>query len=476
MWTLLAAFVTCSHAHEYMADPPVRSGDILLNAVAMGTKFCHYPDKGVSTLEDLQCNDETDPAAWSRLFQVHPAWDSFACGGSTRVVGSSGSQGLMQAAGYIVSHPMRFDMSLEGPEAITQYTAGSDLEIKLKGFFHEGVMRISICFRDEMDCQQMSSYNKYVLGYHFTEGTAGISNIYDVELPFQVKLPNRNGKAVLQFLVDAEDVRSYVSCSDIELTGALQTSDEYTCNGHPLCNCTLGASEVHLCGSCPRGTAPTVTPTDGATGTDIVKQYKDQVGVDEFCALCITNGCPSTCGGVYKGFYQGDKCTNTPVITGCGNLHKSELPRFVSCTQETCTSSKWTPVPSPPPSPLPPPTPTPMPVPTPVPSASCPADSTIVDGACMWISGTGGFTMPMSAEAYCEYTNQGYFGYIWDSSVEGDFDCAVSADKRVGNGRTTCLWEDGARGVSIPPNSVPFCSDVASGRIGYKPAASSFLV
>merc|ERR1719454_2703587 len=100
----------------------------------------------------------------------------------------------------------------------------------------------------------MSSYNRYILGYHFTEGTARISNIYDVELPFQVKLPNKNGKAVLQFLVDAEDVRSYVSCSDIELTGAssLSMSDAYTCNGHPLCNCTLSGSDVHLGGSCPR--------------------------------------------------------------------------------------------------------------------------------------------------------------------------------------------------------------------------------
>merc|ERR1712167_431458 len=106
--------------------------------------------------------------------------------------GSAGSQGLMQAAGDIVSNPTRFDMSMDGPESITHYVAGSELEIKLKGFFHQGVMRISVCFHEEMDCQNMSSYNKYVLGYHFTEGTAGISNIYDVELPFQVKLPDRN--------------------------------------------------------------------------------------------------------------------------------------------------------------------------------------------------------------------------------------------------------------------------------------------
>lgn len=469
MLSSIAVLAVSVTGHEYMADPPVRSGDILLNAVAMGTKFCHYPDKGVSAREDLQCNDESDPAAWARLFQVHPAWDKFACGGSTEVVGSSGSQGLMQAAGDIISHPNRFDMALTGPETTTSYVAGSDLEIKLRGFFHQGVMRIALCFHDEMDCQKMNSYDKYVLGYHFTEGTAGISNIYDVELPFQVKFPNKNGRAVLQFLVDAEDVRSYVSCSDIELTGASDelTDDVYTCNGHPLCNCTLAGDNVHLSGSCPRGTSPSVDPSDQALGTDIVQQYKEQVGVDEFCALCIKNGCPSTCGGIYKGFYQGDKCTNSPVIAGCGDSHKSGLPRFVDCTLDTCTSSKWVPVPSPP---SPPPTPIPTP-PVPPPSTKCPSDSTVTDSACMWISGTDGFTMPPSVQAYCEYTSQGYLGYYWDSSTQGDFDCALSAEKRVGNGRTTCLWQDGQRGVSIPPNSVPLCSDVASGRIGYKPAS-----
>lgn len=170
-------------------------------------------------------------------------------------------------------------------------------------------------------------------------------DIYDVSLPFNVKLPNRNGRVVLQFLVDGEDVRSYVSCSDIELTGATSpiSKDKYTCNGHPLCNCTVGDDQqsVGLGLTCPQGREPSITPTGGARGTDIVKQYKDQVGTDEFCALCITNGCPSTCGGEYAGFYQGDKCTNTPIIKGCGATHKSGLPRFVTCTTETCKSSGW---------------------------------------------------------------------------------------------------------------------------------------
>jgi len=464
------AIVASVGAHEYLAVPPARSGEILLNAVAMGSKFCHYAGKSES--QDQQCGDETDPLAWSHLFHVHPAWDKFACGGSTLVHGTTGSQGLMQDAGDIESNPTRFDMSLQGPETTTQFQAGSEVELKLRGFFHEGVMRVALCFRDEDDCQLQSSYNKYVLGYHFTEGTAGNgADIYDVELPFNVKFPNRNGLAVLQWLVDAEDVRSYVSCSDIELTGASSSSiDQYVCNGHPLCNCTLAEDQenVGLGLTCPRGTGASITPSGQARGTDIVKQYKDQVGTDEFCALCISNGCPSTCGGKYKGYYQGDKCTNTPVIDGCGSTHTSGLPRFVTCTQETCRSSKWMPAP-PSPTPVPTPVPPPAPLPPSPPSpTNCPADAIVVDGACMWISGQKGFTMPPSAEPYCEYISQGYLGYIF----VGDYDCAPSADRRssASASETTCLWTDGVKGVSIPTGSQALCSDLTSGRIGFKPA------
>jgi hypothetical protein len=339
MKTCSLSVVGFASAHEFLADPPVRTADAMLNAVAMGSKLCQY---SVAPGEDLQCRDESDPASFARLFHVESSWDNFACGGSTLVHGKSGSQGLMQAAGDMDSNPEKFKVSLPGPEAVTQYTAGSEVDMRLHGFFHQGVMRMALCFHDEADCQKMSSYNKYILGYHFTEGTAGVSDIYDVDLPFKVKLPNRNGKAVVQWLVDAEDVRSYVSCSDIELTGASLTgADTYTCNGHPLCNCTLAEGQIALHGSCPKGTAAPLTPEGLVTGTDIVKQYKDQLGVEEFCKLCISNGCPSTCGGVYKGFYQGDKCTNTPVIDGCGDSHSSDLPRFVECTTETCKSSGW---------------------------------------------------------------------------------------------------------------------------------------
>merc|ERR1712151_661583 len=134
-----------------------------------------------------------------------------------------------------------------------------------------------------------------------------------------------------------------------ELTGASSAgphSSSYVCNGHPLCNCTTDAApvagRVGLGGICPQGISASVK--DGkATGTDIVKQYKDQVGVEEFCALCLTNGCPSTCGGIYKGFYEGKRCTNEPILPGCGTHHETQLPRYVDCTQDSCTSSGWAP-------------------------------------------------------------------------------------------------------------------------------------
>jgi hypothetical protein len=239
-------------------------------------------------------------------------------------------------------------MTLNGPEGITKYQAGSEVDLRLHGFFHQGVNRIAVCFREDHDCNSPSDFNDFILGFHFTEGTAGSDgHIYTADMPFKVKLPNRNGRAVLQWLVDAEDVRSYVSCSDVELIGASsQGPNAYVCNGHPLCNCTTGvaptASNVGLGRTCPQGTAPS-TKGGQATGTDIVKQYKEQVSVEEFCALCLSNGCPSTCGGIYDGFYEGKKCTNKPILPGCGQHHATGLPRYIDCTPETCKSSGWTP-------------------------------------------------------------------------------------------------------------------------------------
>jgi len=322
-------------SHEYLKEPLARTSDCLLNAVVMGSNICKKGD------EDVQCSD--NPTMYSHLFHVNTAYDRNACGGSLQVHGSAGTQGLLQHCGDIAKNPSLFDMTTSGPHETTQWQAGSEVVLRVHGFFHEGVMRVALCYHEDSDCMSPTDFNQYILGYPFTAGTAGAgSDICSVDMPFKVTLPNRNGRAVLQWLVDAEDVRSYVSCADVELSGAAETpeSSAYVCNGHPLCNCTSSAEGVRLGGACPMGTAPSVSGGQ-ATGTDIVKQYKEQVGVDEFCALCITNGCPSTCGGIYKGYYQGDLCTNSPVIQGCGASHESGLPRYIDCTTETCTSFGW---------------------------------------------------------------------------------------------------------------------------------------
>jgi len=122
--------------------------------------------------------------------------------------------------------------------------------------------------------------------------------------------------------------------------------------------------------------------------------------------------------------------------------------------------------PSPTPSPTPTPTPSPVPTPTPSPSpsAKCPPDSDLVqtdDGSeeCLWTSGAHGLTIPPTASEYCEYTSDGYFGYIFD----GDCECADSAEK-TGN---FCLWRDGQKGVSIPSGSTADCGRLSEGRIGF---------
>lgn len=343
---LLAAALAPCRGHEYLSTPPARTADCLLNAVLMGETLCHlYPG------DDNQCLE--DPLTYSHLFHLHPAYRSNACGGATGIRGADGgSQGLAQRCGDAATAPAKFNMSVAGPEATTQWRAGSEVELQVSGFFHPGVMRVAMCYRDDSPCQAPGDFD-YVLGYHFTEGTAGDDDapkgIYSVVMPFRVRVPGRGGRAVLQWTVDAEDVRSYVSCSDVEVTGGSAAGREYTCNGHPLCNCTTSAAPaaggVGLGATCPQGVAPSVRG-GSATGTDIVRQYKEQLGAAAFCELCITNGCPSTCGGKYNGYYQGPKCTNEPVVAGCNGTHATALPKYLECTPAACTSRGWAPSPA----------------------------------------------------------------------------------------------------------------------------------
>ena len=50
-------------------------------------------------------------------------------------------------------------------------------------------MRMAVCYEADSDCSAPGDFTKYVLGYHFTEGTAGNASapegIYSVVMPFK---------------------------------------------------------------------------------------------------------------------------------------------------------------------------------------------------------------------------------------------------------------------------------------------------
>jgi hypothetical protein len=52
-------------------------------------------------------------------------------------------------------------------------------------------MRVSLCYEEDSDCSKPVDFTKYVLGYHFTEGTAGNESapegIYSVVMAFTVR-------------------------------------------------------------------------------------------------------------------------------------------------------------------------------------------------------------------------------------------------------------------------------------------------
>ena len=159
------ALALVAEAHEYMHDPPGRTGSCLLNGVIMGGAICQTLKPG----DDQQCL--SDRLMYSHLFHVHPAYDSNACGGSTEVVGlRGGSQGILQECGDIKTDPAQFNMSLPGPTPT--YAAGEEVTLQVKGFFHQGVMRMALCYTADHDCSAPEHFNTYILGYHFTEGTA----------------------------------------------------------------------------------------------------------------------------------------------------------------------------------------------------------------------------------------------------------------------------------------------------------------
>jgi C1A family cysteine protease len=141
------------------------------------------------------------------------------------------------------------------------------------------------------------------------------------------------------------------------------------------------------------------------------------------------------------------------------------------------------PVPTPPPTPPPPtppptpPSPTPPPAPTPF---KCPADSTLVGDAgveweCMWEDGKKGVKLPPSASGlgeYCEYISSGgYFGYLWPKAG-GSFDqypCPSSARQSASGQDNFCVIDKDQKGVVFPPNVQADCGNLTTSRsFGFK--------
>lgn len=135
------------------------------------------------------------------------------------------------------------------------YAANEEIDLVFRGFAHPGTMRVALCYQEESDCNKYESYEKYILGYWFTEGwdMGGTFPDYEGEVTTRVRLPNKNGRAVLQWMSDADDGRSYVSCSDLLIQGAQEEEGCFVqCNGHPYCNCTVSDSGPYgLHQSCP---------------------------------------------------------------------------------------------------------------------------------------------------------------------------------------------------------------------------------
>mmetsp|Transcript_6080 Transcript_6080/g.22300 ORF Transcript_6080/g.22300 Transcript_6080/m.22300 type:complete len:412 (+) Transcript_6080:52-1287(+) len=382
LFALLSALVHVAHSHEYMGFPPCRTGHCQVNGMIMGYRSDNPTHEGTTELQNVGTlfgdgsGEPADPELVKHLFRYNYAYTNYACGGSPIVVnkplkGTHGTNHLLSNCAHhgigdqsITFNPKLFDMTVEPPEGETSLPAGEEFEVTLNDFFHQALMRFAICYKEDYTCNEQHHFHDYILGYHFNEGTMGCADaynntcVYSAVMKTRLMMPNRAGRAVLQWHTDTEDARSYVSCSDIIVTenpsgkNAHLPPDVSLCNGHPLCNCTIVSKptygSVGLGAQCPMGTeSPVFNPIVKGKMVErtvgVIEQWKDQLGVEEFCNLCISNGCASTCGGTLYGFpyYQGPSCTNEPVIAGCstGVPHVSSLPAYIPCTKATCPCS-----------------------------------------------------------------------------------------------------------------------------------------
>eukprot|EP00164_Ancoracysta_twista_P001415 GFYU01001845.1.p1 GENE.GFYU01001845.1~~GFYU01001845.1.p1 ORF type:complete len:354 (-),score=116.53 GFYU01001845.1:51-1112(-) len=299
---LAIACVASVSGHKWMGDPLDRTNECLLNGVIIG---------------DLVNGQQDGNNGRAFHFNYNQLYAHRACGGAND---ASINQGLIAYCGNMDTKPDLFDMDVAKPVAKT-YTAGEEFTAVFHGFFHPGVLRLAVCYEN---CNDMASFEDNILGYWFMEGTSGPqSDIYSAQVSVKAKMPNRNSeRAVLQWLVDADDVRSYVSCADIAITGGTDSGDiEVECNGHPFCDCntvTTGG-DFGLGKDCPYSSSDSTFKA--------IYDFKDQLGEETFCGLCVDDGCPSTCGGKWFGSYNGPNKK--------GGVHKNNLPQY-----HTCSTSK----------------------------------------------------------------------------------------------------------------------------------------
>eukprot|EP00128_Syssomonas_multiformis_P011178 Colp12_sorted_trinity150504_noHs@26625 len=196
---------------------------------------------------------------------------------------------------------------------ITGFAANTEQTLTIKGFFHQGVVRVAICY-NLTECNNARGYEDYILGYWYMLGvmTTSTQDIYSLEFKIKVKIPNRNcDRCVLQVLFDSSDNRAYVNCLDVKISGATSNNDmSVTCNGHPLCNCTDtidNSTGFGLGKACPKNIPDAYSFDNTAIS---------QLGVTEFCKNCIQDACVPVCNQVrtdLKGFYNGDASTQYPL-------------------------------------------------------------------------------------------------------------------------------------------------------------------
>jgi hypothetical protein len=82
-----------------------------------------------------------------------------------------------------------------------------------------------------------------------------------------------------------------------------------------------------------------------------------------------------------------------------------------------------------------------------------------------------GLKIPPSAEEYCDYIDQGYFGYTWDKTTGGfdKFPCPSSAEEgNNGKGGTLfCTITNKKLNVTFPEGVKADCGELSQGYFGW---------